>query len=273
LPLVTIRQEEPDPSQKEEPFFTFSPDDGLTEIVLHTPGVGSFTISQGTKITIQPVLPAPPASILALYLTGSVLSLLLYQRGLTVLHGSVVTIAGQAVTFLGHSGAGKSSVAAACLQQGHSLLADDAAAIELNRDQSMVLPGFPRLKVHEKTIQALAMATEGLTVIEDDDGGKEYALPVQEQFAATPAPLAAIYLLDYDADRVRVEKVSPASALIELLPHAMPSRYGQSGGAQQFGQLSRLVKEVPVFRLQRPRNLDQLQLIPEFIEKHLAGLR
>lgn len=257
--------------QQDQPFLSFSKDCGLTQITMRPPDVGQFTICNGKTISFQPDASATFSSYLGLYLTGSILSLLLYQRGLLVLHGSVVSIHTKAAAFLGHSGAGKSSAAAACCQQGHSLLADDITAINLSHDATLVRPGFPRLKVHMKTAEALNIPIKSLTAVHPDIND-EFALLLHDQFCTRPEPLAAIYLLT-EGKKTNIERLPPAAGLIELLQHAMPSRYGVGGGAHQFKQLSALVRQVPIFRLVRPDNLKQLHLLPPIIETHLAGLQ
>ncbi len=114
---VSIRTISPACLPANTPMVALSEDDGQTEIILNSPGVGRFVLRNGGDIAIQPDIPAPGTPFYHFFLTGSVLSLLLYQRGNLVLHGSVVETGGQAVAFLGHSGAGKSSIAAACVEQ------------------------------------------------------------------------------------------------------------------------------------------------------------
>ncbi|NOQ45977.1 MAG: hypothetical protein GQ559_04790 [Desulfobulbaceae bacterium] len=267
---VVINLTRPAIQDQDQPFFSFSKDWGVSQIIMRPSLVGQFTISNGKIISFQPNSSSNFSSFLGLYLTGSILSLLLYQRGLLVLHGSVVSIYNKAAAFLGHSGAGKSSTAATCCQQGHALLADDITAITLSHDGALVQPGFPRLKVHIQTAEALNIPVESLVAVHPDIND-EFALLLNEQFCTRPEPLTAVYLLA-EGKQIKIERLSPAAALVELLQHAIPSRYGQNGGAHQFEQLSTLVRQVPIFRLLRPNSLNQLHQLPQLVENHLAGL-
>ncbi len=237
---------------------------------MRPPVVGQFTLCNGSTVSFQPDVSGGLSSLWELYLTGAILSLLLYQRGLLVLHGSVVRIGNKTVAFVGHSGAGKSSAAAACCRQGHALLADDIVALSLSGQDVFVQSGFPRLKVHIDTAEALDIPVQSLVSVhpEIDD---ELVLPLHDQFCPEAQPLAAVYLLG-EGEREEMKPLSPAAALVELLQHAMPSRYGQNGGAGQFEQLSTLVRQVPVFHLLRPGNLEQLNRFPQLVENHLADL-
>jgi len=270
VPDVVINLSPPAVQQQGLPFLSFSEDSGLTRIIVRPPDVGQFTLGKGAIVSYQPDVSSGFSSFLQLYLTGSILSLLLYQRGLLVLHGSVVRIRNRTVAFVGHSGAGKSSAAAACCRQGHALLADDIVALSLSDQEALGQPGFPRLKVHLETAAALNIPVQSLISVhpEIDD---EFAFQLSDQFCTDAQPLAAVYLLG-EGEREEMKPLSPAAALVELLQHAMPSRYGQNGGACQFEQLSSLVRQVPVFQLLRPGNLEDLHRFPQFVENHLAGL-
>ncbi len=270
LPDVVIDLSPPAVQPQDRPFLLFSDDLGYSQITICPPDVGRFTLCNGTTVSFQPDLSGRFSSLLELYLTGSILSLLLYQRGLLVLHGSVVRIQDRAVAFLGHSGAGKSSAAAACCRQGHAFLADDIVALSLSGQDVFVQSGFPRLKVHIDTAEALDIPVQSLVSVhpEIDD---ERALQLDDQFCQEAQSLAAVYLLG-EGEQEEMKPLSPAAALVELLQHAMPSRYGQNGGARQFEQLSTLVRQVPVFHLLRPGNLEHLHGFSQFVENHLAGI-
>jgi hypothetical protein len=74
--------------------------------------VGSFLVRHGREIVIEPA-PGVEDRVLRLSLLGPALGLLLHQRGLLVLHASVVTHGGSTVAILGSNGWGKSTIAAA----------------------------------------------------------------------------------------------------------------------------------------------------------------
>src|SRR5438874_451706 len=71
--------------------------------------VGAFEVRNGCEIEIIPE-PGIDAPILRLYVQGMILAMLLQQRGLCVLHASVIRIHDAAVAFCGPVGAGKSTV-------------------------------------------------------------------------------------------------------------------------------------------------------------------
>jgi hypothetical protein len=64
-------------------------------------------------------------------------------RGLEVLHASAVAVGGEAVAFLGRSGAGKTSMAMALCRLGATFLADDVLSVEREDGCLLGHPGAP----------------------------------------------------------------------------------------------------------------------------------
>ena len=74
-------------------------------------GVAQYRVEEGSRIFIEP-LPDVPLEKVRLFLLGSAMGALLYQRGLFPLHGSAVETPWGAMIFVGAQGAGKSTLAA-----------------------------------------------------------------------------------------------------------------------------------------------------------------
>ena len=100
------------------------------EVLLKIDKIGRFHIRQGREILIEAAADVQ-AKDLRLYLLGSALGAIYFQRGLFPLHASVVIIKGSAVAFTGDSGAGKSTMAAWMNSQGYPLLCDDVCVVVL----------------------------------------------------------------------------------------------------------------------------------------------
>lgn len=130
---------------------------------LYFPPTGRFAIHPGGRIEYDPT-PGVDARLIEFPILGPVLGLALQLRGLLVLHGSAVEIGGRAAIFLGDKGAGKSTLAAACLRAGHRLLTDDLAVLEHKADGSWrVLPAFGQLKLSP---EAGALMPEGGEIVD-----------------------------------------------------------------------------------------------------------
>jgi hypothetical protein len=237
------------------------------------PEVGAFEVRDGRAITIDPI-PGVDERLIHLPLLGSVLGILLHQRGYLVLHASAVAIDGQVVIFLGTKGQGKSTTAASLYGQGHALLSDDVVAVDVQRPEDpMIVPGFPQLKLFaEAAAWTLGDDPERLpklaTIIE------KRARSAADGFPTGPLPLAAIFALE-DGDTVSVTRLSPQDAICELVGSSIPARFGQellagADGVQHFERCVSLLRSVPVYRLRRPHELSALSTVAEVVQQQLG---
>lgn len=235
------------------------------EACLYFRGVGVFVVRGGRQITVRP-LPGVEAQALRLYLVGTVMAILLYQRGLLVLHASTVEVEGGAVAFLGESGWGKSSLAAALHCRGHGVIADDVTAVRLSPAE--VFPAFPQFKLSLEAADVLGYDRGSLLVLHPAEEKRAYRSP--GEFSSAPLPLRRLYVLSWGA-LCELEPLGPQEAVIELVRNSYPTRFLCPAGALHFLQCTRLVREVPVHRLKRPRSLPGLPALASLIEEDLAG--
>lgn len=236
------------------------------ETTLALKNIGVFFIREGREIVVVPA-PDVEISLIRLYLVGSMMAIALYQRGFLVLHASTVEVDGGAVAFLGMSGAGKSSTAAALYAQGHRIIADDVMAVNLDNHPVTVLPGFPQIKLSLEAAGSLGYDEKSLLLLHSQE--EKRGCRITSNFPTTPLPLRCIYVLA-DGPDLEVEPLQPQETVIELLPHSIPTRWLQSGGALHFYQCANLAKAVPVYHLRRPRCLSRLPELAKFVEQHLA---
>ena len=235
------------------------------EGIIYWQGIGAFRILNGCQIILIPAQAACDR-LIRLALVGTVMAALLYQRGLLVLHASAIAIDHYAVAFLGVSGQGKSSTAAAFQAQGYALLTDDVAAVTLSSTTATITPGFPQLKLSREMAEALGYDFDSLLALYRDDRKRGYRH--LQRFAHRPLPIRRIYVLA-DASTFNIEPLRPQTAVMELVRHSRPTTLGISGGRSHFMQCSALAKAHPVYRLQRPRNL---ALLPELIQQVEADM-
>jgi hypothetical protein len=237
------------------------------EIYLYWPRVGSFQIREGREIVVDAARGAA-AGLVRLNLLGVGLAVLLHQRGQLVLHGSAVAIGAGAAVFLGASGAGKSTTAAALVARGHRLLSDDVVALTQAPEQPWVQPAFPQIKLWPEAAQALGKHPAALDelhpLIE-----KRADRPVDD-FGREPTVLLRIYVLDHE-ERQAVLPLRASAGLAELVRHSYCAGllgYGGAGG--HFQQCAALVRQVRVQRLVRPRDLGALASLAELVEQDLS---
>lgn len=242
-----------------------------TQALLHFSEVGTFSIENGREIIIQP-LPDIEERLVRLPLLGACLAVLLYQRKKFVLHASAVAVNGQAIVFVGNKGDGKSTMAAMLCSRGHQLLADDTVALELDTaDYPLVLPGFPQFKLYPDSVIA---ATN-----DDPDKLPEIASNVNkrsrhaENFCEKTIPLHSIYVFDEGKD-IQINKMLPQEAVRLLIAHSYMARFNadwvKNGiAASNLRHCTSVAGQTPVYTLQRPRDLSNLQDVAVKVEQHL----
>ncbi len=220
--------------------------------VVYLKDVAVFLLEDGAQVTVIPVPHAQPERIRQA-LTGIVMALILYQRGCLVLHGSAVSIEGKAVIFLGDSGEGKSSMAAALHAQGHLLLTDDLAAIEFGTPPRVAIAGIP-IKLDPQMAAALQLQVPSQPLSIDSDK-RLYHIEVPQNLS--PPPLHRIFILG-TAPQFTVTPLPLQTAVTELMRFAGLKAILPPRDPAHFSECAALAKVCPLFQLHRPKELARL---------------
>ena len=231
--------------------------------------IGIFHVRRGNEIVINPA-PGADESVLRLFTLGPVLALLLRQRGRLVLHGSAVSIDGEAVAFLGDQGWGKSTIAATLYARGHKLVADDVVALEMDGAGSPTLyPGFPRLKLWPDAVTMMGKTPDTLQRLHPRYEKRAY--PAARGFSTKALSLRCVYILAQGTD-AQVETLEPQAALAELIRHTYSAPSLDANRApSHLRQCASLVGNVPIRRLTARRLLAALPDLAVLVEHDLAG--
>lgn len=230
--------------------------------LLHLPDVCRIFSVNGRGVTLSPA-PFHPIEDTLVFVTGTGLAAILYQRGAMLLHASAVVHEGRAFIFCAQSGAGKSTLAATLNQAGCGFLADDVCAIGQADD------GYPLIQSDGRSLRLFAdsIGQIGLKAAV----GSRVRLRV-EKFHVSPAPkpvemgdgvpLAGVYILA-DSNAAFPPGITPISPLVAaqvLLNQTYRRRLALAYSSQ--GQLAMrtagLLSHVPVFHLHRPRDFARL---------------
>ena len=201
--------------------------------------------------------PGETSQSAAYYLTGPVLAFLLRRKGKTLLHGSVVTSAQGAVAFLGQSGAGKSTTAAAMLQQGFAMVTDDVITLDSAAGGWSVQPGYAGVRLWQDSVEGLFGSGAVLPRLVDHSdswpGWDKRFLEVERHGSVStePAMLKAIYALaPRGAGAPRIELLGSAEQLIELDINVFQPILRQAPQRQaDLTLFAAMLRQVPVKRL------------------------
>lgn len=227
--------------------------------------IGTVLVSDGESIVVEPAGDVEPAVIRQLVL-GRGLRLLLHQRGYVVLHASTAIVDGQAVSFVGESGQGKSTTVAGFYGEGHDVAADDVTPVD--PETAEVLVGFQQVKLDRAAVEAVSTALRSA----DATGLARQYYAVPGEVERESVSLGRVYLLD-DGPAVRIESVPPSGRPYHLMRSATAAYDSVDDEAveETLEDCARLGAAVPVKRLERPREYDALPDVVRAVEDDLAG--
>jgi hypothetical protein len=223
--------------------------------------IGSFLIQEGKEIIIDPLQPDEEETT-ALPLLGTVMAVVLQQRGCLVLHGSAILIDGKVIILLGHKGQGKSTLAASLSKQGFLLLSDDICALDFQKKSKLsVRPAFPTIKLNPDILTHLGYDPDQLQRLHPKS--QKFVKNLGDSFCSLSQTLGAICVLE-TGDDLKVEQLQGIEAIKEILTHMLINRFPENQPDELrktiFSQSAKTAQSIPIYRLTRPRDL---QLLPE----------
>jgi len=230
------------------------------------PNAAEFIVRGGDSVEIFPE-PSMDLPLLRLYIQGMIFAALLRQRGLFVLHASVVEAGDSVIAFVGPVGAGKSTLAAAFHLRGARVLADDNAALQWRATGPIVMPAFPSIKIYPDVAAAIGYERDGLQVMHRSQ--KKRAQVICGGFLNRPSPIEAIYVLDRNAAPAP-QALTPVESMVEMIRHSVPTRWGVAGDAAHLETSGRFARAIPMFRVRTFRNLEEIPQVIDCIGGHRA---
>ncbi len=232
------------------------------------PKVGNFLIRNGNEVIVEP-LPDVDDRILRPCILGSAMSVILQQRGFLVLHASAVVMQGEAIAFLGASGAGKSTTASAFMKHGYSVITDDVLAIQFKDGIPVVIPSYPFIKLLPDAVVALGHDVETFPLLNRTTTKRMQTF--ENSYLQDAYPLGKIYALAI-SDRHEVQDCPSTEALLSLVNHsrALNALTDPDSKKQHFQQCSDIVKSTPFSILHRKPGLDELSVIVRQVEADIS---
>jgi hypothetical protein len=241
---------------------------------LEVPDIAQYLVKNGREVVVASDANADFGLVRA-YLLGWVMALICHQRDSLALHASAVAFGNQVVAFAGDAGAGKSTMAAHCVQAGARLVADDLLRVSLTREGPVrAYCGVPQLRLWRHALDGLHWTSEGRTPIywrED-----KFWVPSESAILNDELPLVCIYLLEQDATakEISLERVTGAAAVTALVTNShgwikSVDVVGRRPG--HFKDCVQLASSVEIVRLKRRLDPAQLpmaaaRIAAEFVE-------
>ncbi|WP_263784459.1 hypothetical protein [Salinibacter grassmerensis] len=240
--------------------------------------IGGVKVCDDRRIIVSPEKGAEEKGFRFL-VSGIAIGLLLHLRGLVTLHASAVVIEGRAVAFVGRSGMGKSTTAAALHSRGHPIITDDLLVLDTTGGSVQAYPGFPHLKLTpESIVKSVNKDPDRIPKI--DPGGPKHSFEAEKNFVDEPLPLQCMYVLDYKEDENRPngfsapfsEAITGKDACIELVRNSYVGRLlpEEAVTPHHLKRSAEIAQSVPVRRLRREKSLSALSSLAAFIEQEHA---
>ena len=187
------------------------------------------------------------------HLWGIPAALCLLQRGDLPLHAAAVEVGGGGVLFAAPGRYGKTTLAAAFLDEGHRLLAEDLSCLRLAPDP-VIVPGPAMLRVRRDILGEFRPRHARL--VGDSGDRVSFAVESSRRGDCRPVPLRAVVLLR-EGPELRLDRIPPADALRELW--ALSTRIPTEENRRRcFSFLGGIVASVPCRWLSRPLRIDRL---------------
>lgn len=222
-------------------------------ILLHFPGISYFLVEKGERIIVSPISGANIDKV-RLFLLGTCMGILLLQRRILPLHGSVISIKGKAYAFIGDSGAGKSTLARAFTNKGYKLLTDDVIAVSLSSGNiPYVTPSYPQQKLWEESLSQFGMESNDYKPLFERE--TKFSVPVKANFQSKPLPLAGIYeLVKTSHNETRVNPLNILEKIKTIYTHTYRNFFvhQMSLDAWHFQLTTKMINEIQMFQIERP---------------------
>ena len=241
---------------------------------LRWPSLFEFVVSADGRHVAAGHLENATAESFQSYLLGWVLSFALVKQGYEPLHATVVVVDGKAVAFLGTSGDGKSTLAAAFVHAGHTLLTDDLLVIREVDGVFLGFPGPPRLKLFPHIAERFHPQKLSLGPMNPDSDKIMIALAAHEAHDR-PVPMHGFVVLDEPdtpGGNVQLETLSPHQSLLALVAATFNDRLRAADRLQrQFWSSTEWADRLPASRAKYPRTLAALTQVQQAIVRDLRG--
>lgn len=238
------------------------------QFLINIEGIAKFLVSHGSDIIIDPV-PQVSDKELRLFLLGSVMGAVLHQRGILPIHANGIVVDGQCIIFAGHSGRGKSTLAAHFAQKGFQLMCDDICAIKISPSvQPVVLPGHPHIKLWSDSLRQINKHPDDhISVRPDTD---KYFMPMEATHHQQALPIKKIYALHFhDQQAIKFQTLSQLESIKALKNYTYRQRMVKKMKREKahFLLCSKLAQTTSISRIFRPKDFAMIDtLIEQIIE-------
>lgn len=237
--------------------------------LLRFPDRTDFLVSNdGLDIRCRPAADATPDTI-EHYYWDQVLPRVMSHQGHVMVHASAVAIDHRAVAFIGETGYGKSTLAAAFGRQGAPMLADDCLRLALEERQVTATPFDRGIRLWPDSLKALFETPPALFPMAHYSSKKR--LTSVSQAIDAPVPLKAVFILEppdhcTTNSPINIAPITKQNALMNLIRQSFQLDVTDRQKNQNlFHSLADIAQHVPAYSLGYPRDYALLPAVQDEI--------
>jgi hypothetical protein len=191
------------------------------------------------------------------------------QLGFCVLHASAVQLeSGSAIAFMGNSGAGKSTIAAALQARGCSLVSDDCLSVAVAGGQPAIVPSYRGQRLNRDSLRQLKLLHQVAGTVTQHSNKMSLKPTLAASFGAVP--LEALYLIGSPGAADAGLSLTPCSAS-DFIAAMLTCSFvldvtSSSDAARQLALLGGVVNTLPAMGIVNyPRDFQLLGSVCDFL--------
>jgi hypothetical protein len=244
-------------------------------------GVGTFHVSPDARQVDVFAEPEADPRAIGHLLIQPVLLFVRHRLGVPSLHAGAVATSDGGVAFVGPSRQGKSTLTAAFMRRGATLVTDDALLLKLRDGTVYGAPGPAFMKVWRETAEHALELDHPAELPDLMDQFEKKMLALQGRYAQvqSPVPLRAVYVLArYDAQAagradITIEPLSGRETLAALLLYGSNREYLLPAEEAAFlPTYAALARQAPVKVLRYPSGFEHLDAVHARLQADLQRM-
>ena len=241
------------------------------EYLANIRNICNYYVCYGNKIIVEPV-PGVDQQSIRLFLLGTVMAAILYQREEIPLHASAIVKNGKLILFAGNSGAGKSTLLARLMTKGYDVFTDDVCVLKQDVQGGSSISGtasYPMMKLWDDAIAQLDTDQYNMDFKVRPELPK-YGQFFYDSFNLEPLPIDKIFILSpkNDVDDITVTPLFDSRAFRQLEKQVY--KYNIISHTElrtlYFSVLSQLTNQAQVFEVTRPLGGTGVELLSDALE-------
>lgn len=236
-------------------------------IILHFAAIADFYLWTD-RIICHP-LSSDNAFMIEICFLGIVLACWFELQGIVALHASATVINGRAVAFLSSNKGGKTSLAAALMQQGYPLLTDDILLVDLQDGRAVGRSGYPQMRMWPEQAALFFGEGQDFPVVHPNLDKRRIPIDFETSgfFQSGRFPLHHCYIPErYEPENsysITIDPVSPIEAVLTLAGYSFLYWLVDAMGlqAKRLQTFTQIIQSVGISRLIYPSGVEHLPAV------------